>query len=144
MQMILMQRVLKTMLAAIYLLSPAFMGRIAEYPSFHVFCFDHEQAKPRNNHMIYLGSALRNRQGHILEQVIFPFVEKEPEAEIQKPLPDHPFEPGAFDYRDQQQLGEHKPEFGQQRCQQTGHIHLIPPRLSKPYPALLASPVGWQ
>ena len=42
MQVVLMQRVLEAVLAAIDLLSPAFMGRVAEYPALHIFGLNHE------------------------------------------------------------------------------------------------------
>lgn len=76
MQVVLAQGVLKAVFAAIDLLGPAFMSRIAEYPALHVLGFNHEYPEAGDDHMVYLGAALRDGQGHILEQVIFPLVEK--------------------------------------------------------------------
>lgn len=75
--------------------------------------------------MVDLGRALRGGQGHVLEQVIFLLVEKETEAEIDKPLPDHPLEPGCFEQGGNQQQWQKKPELSQQRGYGSSDIHVI-------------------
>lgn len=75
--------------------------------------------------MVNLGRALRGGQSHVLEQVIFLLVEKEMEAEIDKPLPDHPLEPGCFDQGGNQQQWQEKPELSQQRRYGRSDIHVI-------------------
>lgn len=75
--------------------------------------------------MVYLGAALGGGQGHVLEQAIFPLVEKEPNTEIDKPLPDHPFEPGRFEQGRNQQQWQEKPELSQQWRYGSSDIHVI-------------------
>ncbi|MNQ70814.1 hypothetical protein D3C85_854620 [compost metagenome] len=77
--------------------------------------------------MVYLGAALRDGQGHILEQVIFPLVEKEPDAEVDKPLPDHALEPGAFDERRDQQQWQQIPELAEQGVNNGSDVHFTLP-----------------
>lgn len=109
-QIVLAQGILKGMSAAIELLGPALVGWIAKYPPLDVLGLDHKQPEARDDHMIDLGSALRGRQGHVLEQVVLPLVEKEPDAQVDKCLPNNPLEPGRFDQGGNQQQGQQIPE----------------------------------
>lgn len=60
--------------------------------------------------------------------MIFLPVEKEPDAEIEQPLPDHALEPGALGDGGQQQQWQQKPELVQQNGHQGGNVHVISPR----------------
>ena len=126
-QMVLVQGILEAVLAAIDLLGPVLLGRIAEYPALHVLGLNHEYPEAGDEHMVDLGAALGDGQGHIFEQVIFPLVEKEPDADVDKPLPDHALEPGAFDERRDQQQWQQIPELAEQQRNDGGQVHLMPP-----------------
>lgn len=76
MQIVLMQRVLKAVPASKQLLGPALVFGIPEDPPLHVFGFYHEYPEAGDEHMIYLGAALLERQRDIAQQPIFPLVEK--------------------------------------------------------------------
>lgn len=123
MQIVLAQGILKAVLTAIDLLGPAFMGRIAEYPPLHVFGLYHEYSEAGDDHMIDLGRALRGGQGHVLEQVIFPLVEKEPDTEVEQAFPHHPLEPVGLDQGGNQQQGQQIPKLGQQRGNDGSEVH---------------------
>ncbi|MNI57441.1 hypothetical protein D3C73_1125010 [compost metagenome] len=79
--------------------------------------------------MVDLGAALGDGQGHVLEQVILPLVEKEPDADVDKPLSDHALEPGAFDERRQQQQWQQIPELAEQRVNNGSDVHFTLPSL---------------
>lgn len=103
------------------------MFGITEDPPFHVFGLDNKHPETGDDHMIDLGCALLERQRDIVQQMIFPLVEKEPDAEGDQPLSDHALEPGGFDYGHQQQQWDHIPELSQQGGNKGGEIHFISP-----------------
>ena len=122
-QIVLAQGILKGMSAAIELLGPALVGWIAKYPPLDVLGFDDKQPEARDDHMIDLGSALRGWQRHILEQVVLPLVEKKPDAQVDKCLPNHPLEPGRFEQGGNQQQGQQIPELAQQNRNNGCEVH---------------------
>lgn len=127
-QIVLMQRVLKAVPASKQLLGPALVSGITEDPPLHVFGFYHEYPEAGDDHLIDLGAALLERQSDIAQQMIFLPVEKEPDAEIEQPLPDHALEPGALGDGGQQQQWQQQPELVQQNGHQGGNVHVISPR----------------
>ncbi|MNJ78672.1 hypothetical protein D3C77_764840 [compost metagenome] len=59
--------------------------------------------------------------------MIFPLVEKEPDAGVDKPLPNHALEPGAFDEGRQQQQWQQIPELAEQGVNNGKEVHFMSP-----------------
>jgi len=92
MPVILAKWVLESELPSWKTLSPFGGLLVPEDPAAHILGLDNEDAVARNNHMIYLGGAIRRWDGDIVELVIDRFVEHDLVSQRAESLAHKPFE----------------------------------------------------